>query len=41
MAWHHRILNIFRSNRVSRDIEREMDFHIRETRLDRKMLRMR
>ena len=30
MAWHHRILNIFRSNRVSRDIEREMDFHIRE-----------
>jgi putative ABC transport system permease protein len=30
MAWHHRILNIFRSNRISRDIEREMDFHIGE-----------
>ena len=30
MAWHHRILNIFRSNRVSRDIEREVEFHIAE-----------
>ncbi len=30
MAWHHRILNIFRSNRISRDIEREMAFHIAE-----------
>jgi predicted permease len=30
MAWHHRILNIFRSNRISRDIEREIDFHIAE-----------
>ena len=30
MAWHHRILNIFRSNRISRDIEREMEFHIAE-----------
>ena len=30
MAWHHRILNIFRSNRVSRDIQREIDFHIAE-----------
>ena len=30
MAWHHRILNIFRSNRISRDIEREMQFHIAE-----------
>src|SRR5688572_27948904 len=30
MAWHHRILNIFRSNRISRDIEREVEFHIAE-----------
>ncbi len=30
MAWHHRIFNIFRSNRISRDIEREMEFHIAE-----------
>jgi hypothetical protein len=30
MAWHHRILNIFRSNRISRDIQREIDFHIAE-----------
>ena len=30
MAWHHRILNLFRSNRISRDIEREMEFHIAE-----------
>jgi len=30
MAWHHRILNIFRSNRISRDIQREIDFHITE-----------
>jgi predicted permease len=30
MTWHHRILNIFRSNRVSRDIEREVEFHIAE-----------
>ncbi|CAG0931157.1 putative ABC transporter permease YknZ [Planctomycetaceae bacterium] len=30
MAWHHRILNILRSNRVSRDIQREVDFHIAE-----------
>jgi len=30
MAWHHRILNIFRSDRVSRDIQREIDFHIAE-----------
>src|SRR6185503_10194484 len=30
MAWHHRILNIFRSNRISRDIEREIEFHIAE-----------
>lgn len=30
MAWHHRILNIFRSNRISRDIARETDFHIAE-----------
>jgi predicted permease len=30
MAWHHRILNIFRSNRISRDIQREVEFHIAE-----------
>lgn len=30
MAWHHRILNIFRSNRISRDIAREVEFHIAE-----------
>jgi predicted permease len=30
MAWHRRILNIFRSNRISRDIQREMEFHIAE-----------
>ena len=30
MAWHHRILNIFRSNRISRDIEREIEFHVAE-----------
>ena len=30
MAWHNRILNIFRSDRVSRDIQREIDFHIAE-----------
>ena len=30
MAWHHRILNIFRSNRISREIQREIDFHIAE-----------
>src|SRR5512147_2121008 len=30
MALHHRILNIFRSNRVSHDIEREIEFHIAE-----------
>ena len=30
MAWHRRILNIFRSNRISRDIKREMEFHIAE-----------
>ncbi len=30
MAWHHRILNIVRSNRISRDIEREVEFHIAE-----------
>ena len=30
MAWYHRILNIVRSDRVSRDIQREIDFHIAE-----------
>ncbi|HEX6316736.1 MAG TPA: permease prefix domain 1-containing protein, partial [Gemmatimonadaceae bacterium] len=30
MAWHHRILNIFRSNRIARDIDREVEFHIAE-----------
>ena len=30
MAWHRRLLNVFRSDRVSREIEREMAFHIAE-----------
>jgi putative ABC transport system permease protein len=30
MAWHHRILNILRSNRISSDIDREVEFHIAE-----------
>jgi putative ABC transport system permease protein len=30
MSWHHRILNIFRSNRISHDIRREIDFHLAE-----------
>jgi predicted permease len=30
MPWPLRILNIFRSNRISRDIAREMEFHIAE-----------
>ncbi len=30
MAWYHRILNIARSNQVSRDIDREVAFHLAE-----------
>ena len=30
MAWYHRILNVFRSNSISRDIDREISFHIQE-----------
>ncbi|MFN8574709.1 MAG: ABC transporter permease [Gemmatimonadaceae bacterium] len=30
MAWYHRILNITRSNQLSRDIEREVAFHLAE-----------
>ena len=30
MAWYHRLFNVARSERVSRDIEREMEFHIAE-----------
>lgn len=30
MAWYHRVLNIFSSNRISREIDREMAFHIAE-----------
>ncbi|MEP7346562.1 MAG: ABC transporter permease, partial [Gemmatimonadaceae bacterium] len=30
MAWYHRLINIARSNRLSRDIEREMEFHVAE-----------
>ena len=30
MAWYHRLFNTLRSDRVSRDIEREMAFHIGE-----------
>ncbi len=30
MAWYHRLFNFLRSNRVSRDIEREMAFHLSE-----------
>jgi putative ABC transport system permease protein len=32
MAWYHRILNVFRSARISREIDREMAFHIAERR---------
>ena len=35
----HRILNIFRSNRISRDIDREMEFHIAE-RVDESVARL-
>src|SRR5262245_19356918 len=28
MAWFHRLLNVFRSNRLSAEIEREVEFHI-------------
>lgn len=31
MAWYHRILNILRSDRVSRDIRRELEFHLAES----------
>ncbi|MFI5233395.1 MAG: permease prefix domain 1-containing protein, partial [Gemmatimonadales bacterium] len=30
MAWYHRLLNAMRSNRLSRDIDRELSFHISE-----------
>ena len=30
MAWHHRVLNVFRSQRVWREVDREVEFHIRE-----------
>ncbi len=30
MAWYHRIANIFRSNRHSAELEREIEFHLRE-----------
>ncbi|MFN8582104.1 MAG: permease prefix domain 1-containing protein [Gemmatimonadaceae bacterium] len=30
MAWYHRILNIVRSNPISRDIDRELAFHVEE-----------
>src|SRR5471032_268539 len=30
MAWYHRLLNVVRSDRVSRDIDRELSFHLTE-----------
>ena len=30
MAWYHRVFNVFRSNSISRDIDREISFHIQE-----------
>jgi len=30
MAWYSRALNLLRPNRVSRDIDREMSFHVAE-----------
>ena len=30
MAWYHRLLNVLRSDRLSADIQREMDFHLTE-----------
>jgi putative ABC transport system permease protein len=30
MAWYHRIRNVFRADRVKRDIDRELAFHIQE-----------
>src|SRR5689334_13574133 len=30
MAWYHRVLNVIRSNRLSAEIEREVEFHIAE-----------
>jgi predicted permease len=30
MAWHNRLTNLLRSGRLSRDIEREMEFHVGE-----------
>ena len=30
MAWVRRLVNLLRSNKVARDIEREVAFHIRE-----------
>jgi putative ABC transport system permease protein len=30
MAWHRRLLNLFRSERLSKDIERELSFHVAE-----------
>src|SRR5262249_47709804 len=30
MAWHHRVLNLFRSKQLSAEIAREIEFHIGE-----------
>lgn len=30
MAWHHRIANVFRSSKISRDLDDELAFHIAE-----------
>lgn len=30
MAWYNRLLNVFRRNRIQRDIERELSFHLKE-----------
>lgn len=30
MAWHHRIFNLFRTDDLDREIQKEMEFHIAE-----------
>ncbi len=30
MAWYHRVANVFQSERLSRDLERELEFHLAE-----------
>ena len=30
MPWHHRLLNVFRGNRLDHEIQKELEFHISE-----------